>query len=516
MLVASANGNLFYESFYGTMTQVSTALTLRDDTQLTSAQDGQMLYIADYGDVISKGTGGSITTGVLTDGSKNWETLGLTNSNIVDYVVVITVGTPDTVEGTYKITSVATTSLTLTSGPASGSAINYRIERAPKVYDPLLNTLSILTATAGEVPTGCPLICRYLDRIVLAGAEVAPHVWYMAHVSDPTDWDYNKSSTGDVASAVSGTASNAGVPGESITALIAHSDDYLIIGCRNSLWKMIGDPANGGNLVNLSHAIGIVGPKAWCLMPDGSLLFLSMDGIYILDAIGDAYPVSVSRENLPTEFSNFDPDKDVVSMEYDIKSGGVHIFITPLYSDTSLHFYLDTGSDTSKTYGILSTTSRRTFWPFTLIADHEPTATCTLQSTTIEESGVILGSRDGFLRKFSYLSDTDCGNFINSYVVIGPVGLNKDNLIGTVLNMTAVLGDEGGDVSWSLKPSLTFEDSITSDASDSGTWSAGLNATVYPACSGQACTLLVSGNGLKWAMEQISVTVKSGGRRRIS
>ena len=82
--------------------------------------------------------------------------------------------------------------------------------------------------------------------------------------------------------------------------------------------------------------------------------------------------------------------------------------------------------------------------------------------------------------------------------------------------MTAVLGDEGGDVSWSLKPSLTFEDSITSDASDSGTWSAGLNATVYPACSGQACTLLVSGNGLKWAMEQISVTVKSGGRRRIS
>jgi hypothetical protein len=524
MLIASAEGNLFYESTYGRLTQVSTALTLNDGVQLTATQDGQKLYIADFGDVVSKNiTGavnGTVSTGsvngtALTDANvSDWTTLGILPD---DMVVVVSNPLGTAVAGTYKINTVSAGSVTLSSSASTNaSSVSYRIERAPKIYDPLLNTLSILTATTGQVPSGCPLICRYLDRIVLAGQEIAPHVWYMARVSTPTDWDYSQSALGDVSSAVAGTASAAGVPGEAITALVAHSDDYLIIGCRNSLWKMIGDPANGGVLVNLSHAIGIVGAKAWCLMPDGSMLFLSMDGLYALDAVGDAYPVSVSRETLPKEFDNFDPDKDTVSMEYDIKAGGVHIFITPIFSDESLHFFLDTGIDTSKSYGVVSTTARRTFWPFTLISDHEPTATCTLQSTTIEDSGVILGGRDGFLRKFSDLADTDCGSTFDSYVVIGPIALNSDNKTGTVLSMDAVFASVSGDVDWSLSPSPTFEGSVTAATSDQGTWTAGLNATVYPACSGQAFTLTVSGDGLKWAMEQVSTVIKTGGRRRLS
>ena len=58
MLVASANGEIFYETAYGVMTELVTTNTVRDDTLLEAAQDGQMLYIADYGDVVAKGTDG--------------------------------------------------------------------------------------------------------------------------------------------------------------------------------------------------------------------------------------------------------------------------------------------------------------------------------------------------------------------------------------------------------------------------------------------------------------------------
>lgn len=148
------------------------------------------------------------------------------------------------IAGTYAISSVAAGNITLAWAAGSG-ACAYRIERAPKIYDPLTNTIYILGATAGQVPTGCPLVCRYLDRIVLAGAEIAPHVWYMSRQGNPNDWDYSQT---DSQRAVAGTSSEAGVPGDPLTALVPHSDDYLVMGCRNSLWRMRGDPAYGGSL----------------------------------------------------------------------------------------------------------------------------------------------------------------------------------------------------------------------------------------------------------------------------
>jgi len=98
--------------------------------------------------------------------------------------------------------------------------------------------LTLWTASAGQVPTGCPLIANYLDRIVLAGSDKDPHVWYMSAVSDPDDWDYSQTT---VTAAIAGTSSNLGMPGFAITALVVNKDDYLIISNKQQLWLMRGD-----------------------------------------------------------------------------------------------------------------------------------------------------------------------------------------------------------------------------------------------------------------------------------
>lgn len=497
IVIASANGSLWKETPYGQMAVVSSSLTVRDDVPLSAVQSGTSLYIADYGDTRGTGTDGSVA-GTTFDATSHtsWVTLGV---DAHDDVVVISDVTGTAVAGTYKIQTVAAATLTLTSSAGTGNC-SYRIERAPKVYDPAAATIVIMTATAGQVPTGCPLIARYNDRIVLAGAEIAPHVWYMSRQSDALDWDYSQT---DDQRAVAGTSSDAGVPGDPITALVAHSDDYLIIACRTSLWRLRGDPAFGGSLDSLSRTIGIIGPKAWCLGPDGELIFLSMDGLYALPPGGDTFPVPLSRETLPREFLNVNPDMYTVSLEYDVQGRGVHVYFVAESSNLRNHWWLDW--------------SRKTFWPVALHSDFEPTATCALNSTTIEDSAVILGGRDGYLRRFSEFAETDCAETFTTYVVYGPLPLAPDAQVGILASMDATLSEESGSVTWALRPALTFEGAASASSSDTGTWTAGLNATNYPACRGQACTLKLTGaTGRSWAIESIAATVRPAGRRRLA
>jgi hypothetical protein len=496
VIVGSASGNLWKEYPYGHMTQISTSLTFNDSLQLTAAQSGQKLYIADYGDLRANASDGTISGSDLDSVTyPDWSTLGIDVNS--DVVVLSDVGGATTA-GTYAISSVAAGVVTLASAPGDGTA-TFRIERGPKVYDPSTDTVSIHTATAskGQVPTGCPLITRFLDRIVYAGADIAAHVWYMSRVGDPDDWDYSQE---DTATAVAGSLSEAGVPGEAITALAPHHDDYLIMGCRNSLWRMRGDPAYGGTLDALSNTIGIIGRNAWCFGPAGELIFLSLDGLYVLPPGADSMPISVSREVLPQELQNLDPNDITVSLEYDVHDRGVHIFVTPSTSNTTTHWWFDWPT--------------KTFWPATYTSDHEPTATCAYLALAPEDSGVILGGRDGKLRRPSGHSSTDQGTSFTSYVMLGPIALNADGYTGALISMDGILSASSGNITWSVHPADTFEAAIIAASNDSGTWTSGLNLTEYPQGSGQAFCLKLTGAGTAWAFENASIMVREGGRRR--
>ncbi len=496
LLISGCGGSIFKEVTYGSIVESATTLSIRDDTYLLSCQSGQELFIADYGDLRVTGTDGSASgTSLDATSISNWTTLGIST---LDDVVVISNGTGTVTDGTYKIQTVASGNLTLATNIGTGTCA-YRIERAPKVYTPSTDAMVIMYATTGQVPTGCPLIARYCDRIVLAGHSVTPNAWYMSRVSDPLDWDFSQE---DSQRAVIGSASSAGVPGDPITAIVPHSDDYLIIACRNSLWRLRGDPAYGGSLDALSRTVGIIGPKAWCWGPNGELIFLSLDGLYVLASGGDSFPQSVSRESLPNELLNINPDTITILMEYDIQSRGVYLFLTPISSNDCIHWFFDW--------------QNKTFWPLSLDGDYEPTSICQYNAVTIEDSAVILGCRDGYLRKFSNYAETDCGTIFESYVLIGPIPLSSDGYRGKIISSDAILATNSGDVTWGLMPSNTYEGSIIADVYSTGTWVAGLNATVYPACSGQAfCLMLSNESGRKWEVESINATIESAGKRRL-
>jgi hypothetical protein len=233
------------------------------------------------------------------------------------------------------------------------------------------------------------------------------------------------------------------------------------------------------------------------------MVFLSMDGLYALPAGGETFPISLSREVIPTKLRYINPTMVDVSLEYDIQGRGIHIFLTSISSNSRSHWWMDW--------------NRKSFWPVSLQEGHEPTATCSLQSNAIEESSIILGGRDGKLRRYNHLSEDDCGTSFSSYAVLGPVALNVDTKVGTIVSIATEIAVGSGSVAWSIIPALTFEGLLTGTTSASGTWIAGLNANVRPACRGQAFNLRLDGTaGRRWALENITATIKEGGVRRIS
>jgi len=495
MMVISSDGNIYTEETPGRFTLLLTDLSVRNDVTLQSVQSGQKLYIADYGDLRANGTDGVVSGSTLDSATySDWTALGIdTDSD----VCVISAVSGATTADTYKIDSVAAGAVTLSSAPGDGTC-SFRIERAPKVYDPSDDSLSILTASNGQVPTGNPLMCRHLGRLFLGGSEIAPHVWYCSRQNDENDWDYAET---DDQRAVAGTSSEVGVPGRPLTAMFSHSDDYLIFGCMDEIWRMRGDPAVSQGLDSLSKVIGIVSKDAWCITPDGDVVFLSANGVYILPAGGESRPIPLSRAKLPLELMNVDQNQFEVQMEYDVDNEGVHIFLTPSEDQGQLHWWVDWQT--------------KTFWPVSFDGDHEPTKVVYMQSTSTEDSAVILGCRDGRLRKFSWDAENDTGTTFSSYIDIGPVPLASDGMSGILVSMDAVVAENSGNVTWSLYPGLTFEETATASVSDTGTWTEGLNTSVNAACQGQAFRLKITGTaGSRWALENVGMIVRDGGRRR--
>lgn len=469
-------------------------IELAGDRPVMAQERLQKLYIADWGDAKAEGAGGSVSGTTLT----MTETPNPVAAGVSDTNDVVTLTDENGDQTVYAILEVTTTNLTLAAAPGNGTYA-YRVETAPKIYDPATNSAERWVATEGSVPAGCPLIALYRDRLVLA----KEHVWYMSRQGAPLDYNYGADAT-DAQRAVAGSNSDAGLIGQQLRALISHSDDYLIFGCDSSLWLLQGDPASSGIIGNLSYTVGIVGEQAWCKTPDGQIIFLSRDGIYGLAPGAGNYPQSLSRERLPRELLDIDPDLVTVSMEYDVRERGIHLFLT--YEEEpnapKQHWWFDW-----ETKG---------FWPVRLASTaFEPTTTYRLQREG-EESVVLLGCRDGYVRQFHRECSDDDSQSFESYILLGPFRAGADDMSDGILSeLVGVLDDASGEVDWMVHVGPTFESAINSSPYASGRWSAGLNYRERPRARGPAIAIVLRRGGWRsWALERINAAVTRLGVQR--
>lgn len=498
IFVASAGGQVWYEDVEGTLYQLATLVTIADDRYVQCAERGQKLYIADWGDKVTEQTDGVIAAGGtdLTSATMGNPTTAGVDSD--DHVVVIS--SPASVEGTYTISSVTATKIVLGETASAASPVTFYVARGPKIYDPVAGTLELWTATTGkgQVPTGCRYIGLFRDRLVLSGQVDDPHAWYACRSGDPEDWDYGASDT-DYDRAVAGTNTTAGKVGQPVTAVIPFSDDYMLFGCTHASWKVDGDPAYDGFIRNISQKEGPYNGKAWTWLSDGHGLLLTRNGLHAVEPGVRGAPVSVSREKLPQELRELDDGTMTILMEWDLRERYVHIYNTSEAKKDLPHWWFNpqTGA----------------FWLLRFgDKDLEPTCVCEHLSDIPDESCVLLGCRDGYIRRYVGEADTDDGTAITSYCEVGPVKLGRNEVgEGVVAEVHGSLARHSGDVTWALRVADSHEGIVDATDLSTGTWASGVNSTETPRNGGGSAILRLSNaENLRWVIETMALTVEPG------
>jgi hypothetical protein len=381
----------------------------------------------------------------------------------------------------------------------------YIADSALKGYDPKTGIVETIVASSGTVPTSQPIVAAYRARILLGGEN---HIWYASRMGDTADWSFADEMT-DVARAVAGQGAVAGGLSGVLKAIIPHLDKYVVMGTTSSIYLYTGDLSTGTRSI-ISDTIGIMARKAWAMSPEGLLAFLSKDGAYLWPIGSEEHPTRFSEERVPEELREIDPDTTTISMAYDAKYRGFHLYLTPVNGDGT-HWWLDVES--------------KAIWPMILQAGHQPDA---IASHYTEDSlpVVILGCRDGYLRNYSSGATDDDGEDIENHVILGPFRMAGNDVLDAML--VELQGSISGDVTWRVFTGKSAEivadeavaamNAIVSgilpaEVKAEGSWSGGSNTNSRPRTRGPWCAILLSATG-QWAFESVVVTTKKLGRVR--
>lgn len=366
-------------------------------------------------------------------------------------------------------------------------------------YDPVTNTVSAWTATAGSLPVDAfnntpRLICSWRGRIVLAGLLYAGQQIHMSAVDDPGDFDYlpeNPTPT----QAFATTVGPQGAVGDQITALIPFSKDVLVIGTSQEVHVCDGDPQAGGQIGRLTNAIGMAWGRAWCQSPEGTIFFLSNKaGIYAM--VPGAVPQEISQGIHP-ELVRVNTGTHGVRLIWDSRFGCLHVFITKLSAPAVCKHYCWEAKTAS--------------WFTEEFAnnDHNPLCVCDFDGNTTEDRSVLMTGWDGYVRTFSQTAEDDDGTPIDSEVILGPVATKTldEVMYGDAV---CVLGKYSNPVSYGILVGNTAEEALSSVPVKSGTWRAGRNPNTPISRAAHAVYTRIRGTK-PWAFEQLKIEVGTRG-----
>ena len=309
------------------------------------------------------------------------------------------------------------------------------------VYDPSAGSHNQISASAGTAPTKCRILLTAFDRLFAAEDTDNPHLWYASQQGDATDWDYT--AIGAHAAIQATTTGGPGQLGDPIKALIRHANQCVIFGCSRSMWVLRGDPGAGGRFSNLSDEVGILGRHAYCYTADKWLFWLSQDGIYAMPPGCGSIPISVSRERLPEELRNLNPASYNISMSYDFFARGIHLFLTKTSgSDGTGHWFIDVATTMGQ-----NPVASASFWPVSMPTGIEPIVSFSREDGTSDQSLVMMGGTDGYVRRFALDANDDDGTSFSSYCTMGPFMLGRGLIEGgKLMEMAVVTAQSSGDV----------------------------------------------------------------------
>ena len=334
----------------------------------------------------------------------------------------------------------------------------------------------------------CSLITVWGGRIVLSGLETDPNNIFMSAVGDPFDWDYSPDAQ-TVQQAVAGNITNGyGKNPDIVTALIPYTDDVLLIGGTHSIYRLLGNPAEGGVVVNVTNITGIAYGAAWCQSPEGIIYFFgSHGGVYKIEP-ETGIPSKLTAMTMDERLEDINLDTNVVTLVWDDRALAVRVYISPNDGTATTHYMWDIRNEA--------------WWPFSFTnVDHNPFAVHLLSGNTAIQRSLLEYGQDGYIRKIDIDATSDDGSPINSYVYLGPFS-------GMMfVEIAATLREGSGNVTWAACSASSMERALDIAPRQTGRFIGGRNACQWPRAFIEQGYFRLSATG-PWALESLTVAVE--------
>ena len=331
------------------------------------------------------------------------------------------------VNGTFKVDSVdATTTpdrIVLVDSAGSNMAAegtdkptNYIIGSGIFVYDASYDTLTRLLSGKygdntykGDVPIGCSYLTVFKNRLFASGDKLNPHVWYASRIDDPQDWDYG-ATTEQSTMAVAGSLVSSHGTFQAITAMIPWENDYMIMSSINEMWIMKGDPIDG-IITSFTRGTGVLSWRSYCFVDDGSMVFMSTNGLWIIQPGG--MPQPFSSDVIPDSLRGMTPTSHDVIMGYDKGHDAIILVSKKMSTGVREYWWIDWPS--------------KSFWPITIPSFAD------IYSFYTKNGSLLCGCYDGTQRVFSDETASIEEDACYSHVIYGPFLLGNDATIDGVL-----------------------------------------------------------------------------------
>lgn len=361
---------------------------------------------------------GDILTGVTSGAQMVVDYINATSGAVTIYGNRITTATfeAETVSGTNKNgDAVSFTGAAETSGP-------FWYDWTPYGND---------TTNFGTMPNYAGGIELHIGKLWLFIDGQYPHQWYGTRQNNPYDFLYAQN---DAGSAVAGNNTDAGETGDVILDAISYSDDYMIFGCANSLHVMLGNPCAGGR-INLMRDSGLLATRAWCWDNDQNLYIVSTEGmLQIPKGFGPA--ANLTNGNYPDFIKDlaYNPGIHRLRLAYDHQNKGIIIHRVTISDGTNTGWFFDLRSGGLFPESYPEEASVFSMWNF--LAD-DP-----------DDSALIMGCNDGFLREFDPASKSDDAGTagdeaIDAYVAFAPIPTSQSvRRYGRISNVNVVTGGD--------------------------------------------------------------------------
>jgi len=366
----------------------------------------------------------------------------------------------------------------------------------------------------GSLPTngafGASLIALYRGRITLSGVQGSEQNIWFSKVGDPLDFNASPSVSSAIQPVILNTGT-AGVIGDIVNTLIPHNDDILVIGGDHTIHVLRGDPSprSGGRIDLVTDVTGMWFGNCWVMSPNQRLYFMGTDGVYRMQILGDQItsPENITKFRLDEFMYDLRPNRIRVLMAYDLHHGGVHVFFTPIASVEATHLFYCERTDSW----------HKQQFP----TDHGPLCVLENDGDEPKDRTVLIGGRDGYVRRLDPRADDDDGTAISSHVVYPPYkpngpGFNQRE--ASIRKIGATLGANTDALDYEVRVADDAESVLTADPEISGTWTGGgRQSNVRSRASGGAISLKLSNtsNNSQWAVEEITATIDPSGPIRV-